>query len=78
MTLSSDTIIREIHQFREQHAASLDHDVMAIVRDLIRQQNEAKMMGKQFVDSPAKRCNDNFPYTPIDMPVAGTSTMSVE
>jgi hypothetical protein len=61
----NDPIVDEIHKFRAEHAAAFDYDVRAIVRDLIRQQEEAKARGKHFVKSPGKRCKPGLRYTPI-------------
>ena len=61
----SDPIVDEIHKFRAQHAATFDHDVRSIVRDLVRQQDAAKARGKQFVKLPSKRCKPGLRYTPI-------------
>ena len=72
----NDPIVDEIHKFRNQHAAMFGHDVWAIVGDLIRQQEEAKVYGKQFTKSPGKRCNPGLRYTPIaeEMPTATPPT----
>ncbi|MEX2171660.1 MAG: hypothetical protein WD851_20240 [Pirellulales bacterium] len=61
-----DPIIEEIYEFRAEHAAMFNHDVRAIVRDFIRQQEEAKAQGKKFVKTPAKLCKPGLRYTSIE------------
>lgn len=62
----SDPIIDEIHDFRAQHAAKFGYDVKSIVADFIRQQDEAKALGKKFINTPGKRCKPGLRYTSME------------
>jgi hypothetical protein len=61
-----DPIVDEIRAFRAEHAASFGYDVEAIIRDLIRQQDDARTQGKEFVKSAGKKCKPGLCYTPLD------------
>jgi hypothetical protein len=61
----SDPIVDEIHASRAEHAEAFDYDVRAIVRELIREQDDAKCQGKVFLRLPGKRCKPGLRYTPM-------------
>lgn len=53
--MMEDTIIEELHQFREQWAAQFNYDIHALVADLRRSQQEEN---RQVVNLPPNRITD--------------------
>jgi len=57
--MMEDTIIEELHQFREKWAAQFNYDIHALVADLRRSQQEEN---RQVVNLPPNRIvDDNDP-----------------
>lgn len=54
--MMEDTIIEELHQFREKWAAQFNYDVHALVADLRRSQQEEN---RQVVNLPPNRITDD-------------------
>jgi hypothetical protein len=45
----NDTIVEELHRFREQLAAEFDYDIGAIYRDIKRREEIERRKGRPFV-----------------------------
>ena len=61
-----DPILSDLFRFREQHAAAFNSDIAAMMEDLIREQSELEKQGRRFVSYPPRRCQREFPFTPIE------------
>lgn len=50
-----DPIVEEIRNIREQHAARFNDDLTLIAKDLLKNQEQAKLQGRKFVSYPPLR-----------------------
>lgn len=56
-----DPIIAEVRAIRDKHARQFNYDLTAIVKNLMKQQQQRKAEGKQFVTFPSPDQNKSTP-----------------
>ena len=66
MNLTHDPILADLYRFREEYAAAFYDDVSAMLEELIREQDELEKQGRQFASYPPRRCQQEFPFAPIE------------